>query len=346
MNSNSFLLLFLFMILFSCSGNQQKEQLRRTEPVITDNGKTVSFSDAESAAIFKTEKVVRGSFRSEFTSPAKVAASIVSSVGDDGLNIVLFDNPELSGSYSQYLQNEINIDQIKNVNIRQKEIELERIKDLQKHGTATGRELLEAETELAVYKSNLTAETAALIEHKASLIAAGFSPEILQKSKPGMVYLISDIPENLIGNVRTGSTCEIVFSSFPEEKFRGRIDAVAGMVDNVTRMVKVRIGIGNPSGKLKAGMYADVTFDFDTQSAVKPAENQLTVSNSSLVTIQGKHYVFRKNPDSEYKVSFDRTEINISQQFGDRVVVMSGLNEDDEVATEGVMQLKGLSFGY
>jgi cobalt-zinc-cadmium efflux system membrane fusion protein len=53
----------------------------------------------------------------------------------------LFDNPELSGNYTQLLQHLTMINQIQNINIRQRKTELSRIKDLQEHGAATGKDL-------------------------------------------------------------------------------------------------------------------------------------------------------------------------------------------------------------
>jgi len=38
--------------------------------------------------------------------------------------------------------------------------------------------------------------------------------------------------------------------------------------------------------------------------------------------------------------------VNVGNQVGDRIIVFSGLNNGDSVAIKGVMQLKGLSFGY
>jgi cobalt-zinc-cadmium efflux system membrane fusion protein len=38
--------------------------------------------------------------------------------------------------------------------------------------------------------------------------------------------------------------------------------------------------------------------------------------------------------------------VSIGDQVGDRIIVFSGLGNEDTVAVKGVMQLKGLSFGY
>ena len=68
----------------------------------------------------------------------------------------------------------------------------------------------------------------------------------------------------------------------------------------------------------------------------------LCVPKSSLVTVQSKNYVFIKKSDNE----FERVEVSTGQQINDKIIVFSGLNQNDLVVVEGAIQLKGISFGY
>ena len=82
-------------------------------------------------------------------------------------------------------------------------------------------------------------------------------------------------------------------------------------------------------------MFANVFFNLSES-------NLMGVNQTSLVTVQGKTYVFIKKPNH----TFERREIQIGPQIGDRVIVYKGLILSDEIVVDGVMQLKGLSFGY
>lgn len=323
------------LVLSSCGKTEQKEYKKDVTPVVTNNGKVIFFPDTANVSFFKTEKLSSSNLTSEFRAPAKIAATIVSSGEGANQNLVLFENPELASHYSQLIQHQITISQIQNINIKQKQLELERTKDLQSHGSATGQDLLNTQTELSMEQTNLANEQAALIEHESKLISGGFSPSILRKAKAGTAYLISDIPENLLSKINIGSASSISFNAFPHEEFTGKIDAIADVVDNATRMVKVRISMDNSSQKLKAGMFANVSFGLSEGDLI-------SVSKTSLITVQGKNYVFKKISFNE----FERFEIQTGLQIGDRILVIGGLNTGDEVAIEGVMQLKGLSFGY
>lgn len=335
MKNTTYILLLLMSGLAACKLRATPETNSTPPPTVQDDGATLIFHDPETMGLFTAQVLTEGQISATLTAPAKVAATIVPSQMGDGKGIVLFDNPDLASHYAQLTQHLTNISQIQNINIRQRQLELERTQDLRDHGVATGQELLNAQTALSMERTNLANEKAALIEHEAQLLSAGFSADLLRSARAGTIYLMCDIPENQIGRIRKDAPCTIKFSSIPDQSFTGRIDGIADMVDNTTRMVKVRIFFSDPGNRLKAGMFALV--DFNLMEG-----NSITLPQSALVTVQGKNYVFIKKNDS----TLQRTAVDAAQQIGDRVVVNGGLSKGDEVVTQGVMQLKGLSFGY
>lgn len=324
------------ILLVSCGKKEEKSaKVENIEPKITDNGAKIDFPKAESVKFFQTETIGSSALTADIVAPATVSATVVKSNEGASQNIVLFQNPDLAGSYTQLIQHLITINQIQNVNIKQRKIELSRVQDLQQHGAATGKDLLDAQTAMAMEETNLNNERAALIEHETKLKEGGFQAEILRRAKAGTAYVTCDIPENDISKIKGGSQCVMQFTAFPNEKFNGRIDNVADMVDPTTRMVKLRVSMNNADGKLKAGMFGTVGF------GVSEGKN-ISVNKDALITIQGKNYVFVKSGEN----GFQRKEVNIGDQVGDRIIVFSGLDNGDSVAIKGVMQLKGLSFGY
>jgi hypothetical protein len=315
--------------------NTKVVQEKNTTPIIKNGGTLIYFPDVATDAFFKTEVTFTSDVNVDLTAPGKIAATVVNSSEGASQNIVLFENPDLAGNFTLLIEHQINISQIQNINIKQKQIELDRIKDLQEHGAATGKDLLDAQTALSMERTNLANERAALIENETKLKSNGFVPEMLRSAKAGTAYLICDIPENQISKIKKGNACSILFNAFPDEKVMGKIDAVADVVDNETRMIKLRITLNNSDNKLKAGMFATVAFGLNEGKFI-------SISKNSLITVQGVNYVFVKKSEHE----FERREIQIGQQVGDRVVVFSGLKNGELIANEGAMQLKGLSFGY
>ncbi|OYU82726.1 MAG: efflux transporter periplasmic adaptor subunit [Flavobacterium sp. BFFFF2] len=325
----------LTALLVGCQKEEKKNNDADFSPVVTENGTKIAFPEAQSTTFFETETIGSGQVVASMNAPAKVAATVVVSHEGASRNLILFDNPELSGNYTLLIQHQSNINQLETVTVKQRRIELDRAKDLQAHGAASGRELLEAQTALAMELTNLANERAAIIEHETKLKAGGFEPDALRKAQSGQAYIICDIPENEISRIPENSICQLHFTAYPNETFQGRIEDVADMVDQTTRMIKLRVGVNNASGKLKAGMFATVDF------GIKEGKN-MTVNKSAMITIQAKNYVFVKTDNKH----FELREINAGDQVNDRMIIYTGIKPGEQVVVKGVMQLKGLSFGY
>lgn len=330
--------IFTGIILFflsSCGSDTKTEQIHRASPIISEGGTHIQFPEAAHLAFFKTEQLTSDTQAAKFSAPANVAATVVASREGANQNLILFENPDLASHYTQLMQLQISINQIANVNLKQRQLELERTQDLNAHGVATGQDLLDAQGALSIEQSQLSNEKAALIEHESQLISAGFTPEVLRKAKAGTAFLICDLPENKIDNIEEDSSCDIRFNAFPNTEFTGKVDAIADVVDHTTRMIKARIIVNNPSKKIKSGMFANVTFEMEDP-------HNVSIDKNALVTVQGQHYVFVKTSENQ----FERRQVQTGQPIGDRIIVFEGISPDDEVAVEGVLQLKGLSFGY
>jgi membrane fusion protein, heavy metal efflux system len=329
---------FLWLIIFFTSCTEQPENIA-PNPIssieVTEQGVIIDFKDLESSAFFKTSPTSLTQLQGQLFAPGKIVATVFPSQEGAAQNIILFDQSDLSENYTLLIQQHIIINQIENISIKQREIELDRITDLYNHGAATGQELLAVQTDLSIERANLANAKIALIEHETKLKLAGFDAKTLRNIQPGLAFLIFDIPENHLPLIKLNQNCTIQFSAFPDEIFTGKIQSVVDLIDSSTRMVKIRVVLNNAGNKLKSGMFATIAYGMTDQ-------NYLNIDKNAIVTIQGRHYVFVKISPTQ----FERKEIKIGQQIGDRVVVISGLEHNEHTAVEGVMQLKGLSFGY
>lgn len=336
-------------LLWACGGKENQNNKQATQlPQVKENGYKIVFPNKESTAFFDTETIGSSSLNAEITAPAKVSATVVSSVEGASQNIILFENSDLATNYTsllQHLQNikqkAIIIQQKHNV-ITRKKVEVTRFEDLLKNGAGTGKDvanaqvdLLSAETELAIVQNDLANEKTAIIEHETKLKSGGFNPEALRKAPAGKVFIICDIPENQISKIKEGGNCNLKFTAFPNETFTAKVEDVADVIDESTRMVKLRVSLNNPNQKLKAGMFATVLFGVSEGS-------HININKNAAVTVQGKNYVFIKSSND----TFERKEVIIGNQIGDRIIIFSGLKNGETIAVKGVMQLKGLSFGY
>ncbi len=311
---------FLSIALSGCTRNNDSPaaaQQTSGKPVVSNNGITITFSAEQ--PIFTTMTVRRSELKGEFTSPTSVAACVLAPERKEFGVIILFEDKELNELYKSYLQSVAHV---------KKDSEyLERVRDMYANKAATGIELRAAETGLAEALSELT-------EKEASFRLAGFKPTELTRAKANTAWLIANVSESNVGNVRIGAQADVEFTSYPGERFKARVVAIGDVIDVATRTLKVRLELPNTSNRFKPGMYAKTTFLAD-------ALNALFVPTGAVVNVQGRNYVFVKQG-----LSFERREIAIEQQIGDNIVVSSGLREGELVVKESAMLLKGLSFGY
>jgi multidrug efflux pump subunit AcrA (membrane-fusion protein) len=308
------------IIFYSCTRKSEEQHTAAQQPVVRENGQRISFpEDIKMLSFFTSDTVNEENIAAKYDAPAAVAVSVTSS-GGQGRNAVLFDNQDLGAAYSQFLQHLINIKTYK--------VNLERVKDLSEHGGATGKEVLDAETQLEN-------EEAAITEQEAKLKIAGLDPEELKKPARQEVVVLCEVPESQIQSVQTGTPCTITFTAFPNDAVQAKVNGLGAEVDNVTRLIKVRVTLPNTQGKYQVGMFASVAFQLKESDV-------LSVPTSAIVNVQGKDYAFVR----ESRTDFIRKEVLLGQQLDDKVIVLHGLNAGDIIITGGAMELKGLSFGY
>lgn len=316
------IVVFFSVLVISCNSPKTTDQAKQVpQPRVEENGIKIIFpDDPEELKFFSTEKAKTENIAAQYKAPASVSVSIVQSSERGGRNTVLFDDADLNAAYTQFLQHIININQYK--------VNLTRVKDLAQHGAATGKEVLDAETQLAN-------EQAAITEQEGKLKLAGLDPSKLRDPQVREAWLICEIPESQIAQVNKGLLCNVTFTAFGDKEFKGVVDGLGAGVDKITRMVKLRVILRNPSNQFQVGMFANVSF-------LLKEGNTISIPVSAIVNVQGKDYVFVKTSNT----TFERREILTNQQLDNRALVLHGLAENEEVVIKGAMQMKGISFGY
>ncbi|PQA56267.1 efflux RND transporter periplasmic adaptor subunit [Siphonobacter curvatus] len=310
----------LLLGLLACQKTEKKAPPELLRPTVAQDGQLITLPTDAMAADFKTTPAEPSNLRADFEAPAQVAATVIPSQENPDQHLVLFNDAELASEYTQLLQHRINI--------RTLTVSVARAKDLASNGAGTGRDVLEAETQLEN-------EKAALIEHEARLQMGGFPAELLMKARPRTAWVVCEVPESQLTRVKQGQTCQLSFTAYPGEGFQGNLQAINEIADAQTRMIKLRILVANAGGRLKAGMFATVRFGISEG-------NFLSVPQSAVVTIQGKDYVFVQTQPRR----FVRRAVTTGSQTGSSIIVLSGLKAGEAVVSENTMQLKGISFGF
>jgi len=67
--------------------------------------------------------------------------------------------------------------------------------------------------------------------------------------------------EKELGNLREGRRARMTFAAFPDEVFTGRVSTINPVVDPENRTGRVTVLLSNPQGRIKPGMYAEVSLE-------------------------------------------------------------------------------------
>jgi len=138
------------------------------------------------------------------------------------------------------------------------------------------------------------------------------------------IWVIADVFEYEAANVRPDQPATLTLDYLPGRVFRGRVSYILPQVDPTTRTLKVRIQFDNPGNQLKPDMYGQV--ELQSGGARKLVVPQSAVLNS------GERQVVFVDLGNGY---FDPRAVQIGQQRGDRVEILSGLKPGERIVTSG-----------
>ncbi|MGB5283140.1 MAG: efflux RND transporter periplasmic adaptor subunit, partial [Polyangiales bacterium] len=158
----------------------------------------------------------------------------------------------------------------------------------------------------------------------------------LQSSDP--IYVDFSLPQQALSSIEPGHVATISIDAFADTTWEGTVEVVDAEVDIGTRNFDVRAVVENPEGKLRTGMFVDVT-------VVQPEARELLAIPASSV-------LFAPYGDSVYVIKERETEsgekeqvaeqafVRLGERRGDLVAVSSGLRAGDLVVSTGAFKLQ------
>lgn len=136
------------------------------------------------------------------------------------------------------------------------------------------------------------------------------------------VWVEADVYEQEMALARVGQRAAVTLDAYPGESFQGRAIYIYPFVEENTRTVKVRFQFDNPRGRLKPGMYANV--EIQGRDAVG-----LMVPTNALLDSGTDKVVFVAEGDGY----FTPRRVKVGRNLGDRIEILDGVKEGEQVAT-------------
>jgi len=143
---------------------------------------------------------------------------------------------------------------------------------------------------------------------------SGFSP----------IWLEAAVPEIQAADVRAGQPISATLTAFPGERFAGRIIAILPSADEASRTITVRAQLPNPGGRLKPGMFAQVS--------VAPQRRQALLVPSEAIIRTGERTIVMV---AQEQGGYMPAEVRIGREANGRTEVLAGLAPGEKVVTSG-----------
>jgi cobalt-zinc-cadmium efflux system membrane fusion protein len=119
----------------------------------------------------------------------------------------------------------------------------------------------------------------------ASGVQALSGPNPFTISDLSYVWIICDVYENDLRNVRLGEFADIHLNAYPEKTLKGRIGNIGAILDPSIRTAKVRLELRNP-GIMRVGMFVTATF------YGKTPESHAAVPATAILHLHDRDWVF------------------------------------------------------
>jgi Cu(I)/Ag(I) efflux system membrane fusion protein len=156
---------------------------------------------------------------------------------------------------------------------------------------------------------------------------------LLKISKLSTVWGNFDVYENQIDNFKKEQEVVVTTNAYANEEFKGKVDFIDPILNTKTRTVTLRVVLNNNKNKFKPGMFVEAKIKNRTGN-----KNNTISIPSSAVLWTGKRSVVYIKPDTTKPV-FEMREITLGKKLNDNYEVVEGLNNGDEIVTNGVFTI-------
>lgn len=148
------------------------------------------------------------------------------------------------------------------------------------------------------------------------------------------LWVVFDAYEDDLPWIRVGDSIEFTVRSVPGKTFLSEVAFIDPFIDSKTRTAGLRVEADNRSGELKPGMFAGAKL----YSTTADKSDELMIPRSAILWTGKRSVVYVKVEDSE-SPAFTYREIETGARVGDYYLVASGLEEGEEIATNGVFKI-------
>lgn len=165
-------------------------------------------------------------------------------------------------------------------------------------------------------------------------IASGEPVVELNKHNP--LYVDFTVPQKELPNIKRGDQVQVTLDAYPGKTFQAELNAIESRVNSATRTIAVQATLQNEDNTLRPGMFVDVKVVTDQQRSV------ISIPSSSIdyAPYGSSVYVIGKDDSEQAGRPVTSKVVTTGTKRGDRVEIISGINEGEEVVSSGTFKLR------
>ena len=137
-----------------------------------------------------------------------------------------------------------------------------------------------------------------------------------------VVWVWAQFYQDELPMLKKGLPITVTTSSYPGEKFKGKISVIDPFINDALRTGRVRIDVENPDLKLRPDMYVDAELTMDMGEGI-------AVPFSAVLPTGLHNIVFVDKGEGKLEPRF----IELGRKYGDFYEVKSGVEENERVVT-------------
>lgn len=152
------------------------------------------------------------------------------------------------------------------------------------------------------------------------------SPNPFTISDLSHVWVLCDVFENQLQNVKVGEYANVTLNAYPDRVFRARIDNIGPILDPTIRTAKVRLEVENP-GLMRLGMFVTATFFGEKK------EVHAMVPATAILHLHDRDWVYIPEGNN----SFRRTEVNGGMVLPQNLQEVTGIQPGAQVVKDALV---------
>jgi len=162
--------------------------------------------------------------------------------------------------------------------------------------------------------------------HNGDVVQKG--EQIIHIGDLSILDVLGDLPVRYLPVLKKRRHITITFVDFPHRPLVLNIEAISGKVDEKKQTVAIRCGLNNREGIFRPGLRVKMYFPGETH------RNSMVIPREALLEEEGIFSAFILDDGHASK-----RNLKVGIFGGDKVEVLSGLNENEQVITEKAYSL-------